>query len=453
MNVAFTFKDSGLSSYVVSNTKKDEMLLPSAFGLTLAISAGLAATFVALSWPLAAFYRDPALGQVVRIMAMAQIVSALAFPATVELIRAMRFDVLLVVGLIGATCQSAASIALAYLGEGAAALGWGYLSGTIATAVATIATRPETIRLRPSFAQSRELLSFGGWMSTTILVYEAAGALPMLMIARALGLGEAGLFSRALNTIGIIQSGFFVAVMRPMLPHFSEHEKDGRGLGGISLRVVESVTGLAWPAYGVLVAWAEPLMRLLYGPAWSVAAPLILPLAIAQGLALAVAPCWEVLIVKRRGRLLFLCEAGSFVLLALLVSAGLVCGLETGLWGLVLAEVLYSSVYAAVLSSLIGLPAKALLGVWARSLALTVLVVPPAALFRSIDAQAPTGILFDMAASSAISALLWVIGLKLTGHQLYCYVGPIVSSLLGGAANRLTKRPAGVERRPASRVE
>jgi len=448
VSLAFAVKDSGLSSYVISDAEKDEMLLRSAFGLTLVISAILVATFAALSRALGVFYDDPALGGVLLLVAIGQIPAALVFPATIELTRELRFDVLLVVNLAGVVCQSAISMTLAFVGFGAAALGWGYLLGMIATGAATAVARADSIRLLPSLAQARQLLTFGGWLSVAMLVSAAGAALPQLMIGRGLGLDVAGLFSRAQNLVWMIRDGFFFAVMRPLLPRLTEEEHDGQGMSETALRAVESVTGLAWPAYAMLAVWAEPLIRLLYGPAWSTAGALILPLAIANGLTLTVAPYWEVLIVKRRVRLLFFCEFCAFIVLAALLGAGLLRGVHAALWGLVVARLFFAALFIATLTFRLAFPAKDLLGVWGRSLALTVAVMPPLLLFRLIGAESQIGTLVEMAASGALSALVWMIGLRLSGHELHRHVGPVVSELVAGLASRLSNRRA--RRRAAS---
>src|SRR5712664_3299997 len=68
-------KDSAVGSYVVSAPELDDALLRAAFGLSLAIAACLAIGFIGLSFPLANFYQDPALGVALRIVALAQLAS------------------------------------------------------------------------------------------------------------------------------------------------------------------------------------------------------------------------------------------------------------------------------------------------------------------------------------------------------------------------------------------
>ena len=145
-----------------------------------------------------------------------------------------------------------------------------------------------------------------------------------------LGLGEAALFSRAQSIVSVIRNGLFAAIARPLLPALGALEAQGVGLAPLYLRVIESVTGLAWPAYVLLAIWAEPLIRLLYGPSWTGAAALVPPLAVAHGLTLAVAPHYDPLIVKRRTFLLLVCESGLFLCTLLELVFAVPRGLEVG---------------------------------------------------------------------------------------------------------------------------
>ena len=88
-------KDSAVGSYIVSAPEVDNALMRAAFGMSLTIAACLIIGLFGLSFLLADLYQDPALGQIMRIVAVAQLGPAAAFPATMYLTRAMRFGSLL----------------------------------------------------------------------------------------------------------------------------------------------------------------------------------------------------------------------------------------------------------------------------------------------------------------------------------------------------------------------
>ena len=120
-----------------------------------------------------------------------------------------------------------------------------------------------------------------------------------------------------------------------MLPGLAAAERQDGNIAPLYLRIVEVITGLAWPAYAALALWATPLVTMLYGPNWSAAGAMIPPIALAHALSLSVAPHHDVLIVKRRPGLLFASEFTVFaVTLAALVSGLLIAKPGTAIWAI-----------------------------------------------------------------------------------------------------------------------
>lgn len=440
--IAVAVKDFGIASYVISDAKRDEGVLKAALGINLIVAVLLAVAFVALSWPLSTFYRDQALGEVLRIVAFAQLLGPLAFTANIILTRAMRFGALLVTGIVAALCQSVVAILLALGGWGPQALAWGFVAFCAATVCMTVFYEPGGLKVRPTLKGSSRLFAFGSFMSGTMMVGSTAGATPELVIGRIFGLGEAGLFARANNIVSIIRNGLFSAIMRPMLPALGERERQGQSLAPLYLRVVESVTGVAWPAYAVLAVWAEPLVRVLYGPAWEAAGRFIVPIAIAQSLTLAVAPHYDVLIVKRRAGLLFLCEMSAFAFTLAVLWLAVSAGITATVWALVLCCVYFLCLYFYVIQKTIGFKTVALLRTWGRSMVLVALILPPVLLLRHAVPDGPLGTLVGVMASGVAMILMWLVGLRITRHELYGHLVPVVLRLKRLAGSWIVKRAA-----------
>jgi O-antigen/teichoic acid export membrane protein len=442
VNLFAALKDTAVGSYVISVPEIDSGLLRIAFGLSLTIAGVLSVALLALSFSVTAFYHDPDLGESLRILALAQFGPALAFPITVRLTRALRFDSLLAIGLAAAAAQSLVSITLAALGYGAAGLAWGYFASTGATAITTVIYMPDALRLRPTLIGSRRLLAFGGWMSSALLVGSAGMSAPELIIGRALGLADAALFSRAQNLVSSIRNILFVGMTRPLLPSLGERESKGESLGPIYLRIVETVTGMAWPAYAVLAIWATPMVTTIYGHSWSAAGTMMTPIAIAHALTLTVAPHYDILIVKRRQRLLFLCEVSVFVFTIVALAVGLIFGRADAIWSLVLSSAFFAACYFGAIKSVIGFEPTTLAKTWLRSLGVTLAAVPVPLVFRYAANDTPGEILFGFAASSAISAVFWVAAVMFLGHELSPHINALLKAVSAPPRVRLSWKPA-----------
>jgi lipopolysaccharide exporter len=422
INSVTALKDTALGSYVVSAPALDKKLLRTAFGLSLTIAACLTLGFLGLSFPLAEFYKDPDLGQNLRIAAFAQLGPAIAFPATMYLMREMRFGSLLAIGLTATIFQGLVSISLAALGYGALALGWGYFASAVVTAAMTIAYQPNAVRLRPALTGSRDLLAFGGWTSATLLIGSTATSAPELMIGRALGLANAALFSRAQNLVSVVRNSLFLGITRPLLPSLGEREGKLTSLAPLYQRLVEAITGLSWPAYAVLAIWVEPLVRTIYGEAWSAAGTMMLPIALAHSLTLAVAPHYDILIVKRRQRLLFASELAVFIFTITALAIGLTFGINGALWSLVLSSAFFATCYFIVIKSVIEFTPSVLFKAWSRSVTLTLVAIPVPLVVRHLVTDAPLEIMLGFVASIAISAVIWISTVMLIRHELSLHI-------------------------------
>jgi O-antigen/teichoic acid export membrane protein len=425
LNIGAALRDFGVGTYVVSSKELEPDLLGSAFGISMACATGVTLLFIVLSWPVAALYGDPALGEVLRIAAPAALVLASVMPATTLLTRELRFDILLKIGVAGAAIQAAVAIALAWAGYGAPALGWGVLAGAFTIATLTLVYRPPGSGVVPSLRGWRRLLGFGGLMSATMLVGTTSAQTPQIFIGKGAGLAEAALFSRAQNIVTVILNSFFFALMKPMLSGLAQAERDGGDMTPLYLRVVAAVTGLAWPCYAVLIVWGEPVIRLLYGSAWSAAGQMILPLALAHALTLAVAPHYDVLIVRRRVRLLLLSESLLFVVTATALALALRHGAAQPVWALTLGGLVFAAWYFAVLKSVLGFRAAALLAVWVKSLVAALAVLPPSLALRHIvQPETNLATLSCLAASAGAGGLLWLVAIRLCHHELWRHVEP-----------------------------
>jgi O-antigen/teichoic acid export membrane protein len=425
INIAGALRDFGVGNYVISSKKLEPELLGAAYGISLAAAAVVTAIFVVASWPVAMLYGDPALGQVMRIAAPAALLLAAVMPATTLLARELRFDVLLKIGVMAAIFQAAVAIALAWVGFGATALGWGVLASAIATAGLTFAMRPGGSIFVPRFRNWKKLFRFGGLMSATLLVGTTSAQTPQLMIGKGIGLADAALFSRAQNIVAIILNSFFFALMRPMLSGLSQSERNGEDISILYLRVVSAVTGLAWPCYAILIVWAEPVIRLLYGPAWSAASHFILPLALAHGMTLAVAPHYDVLIVRRKVGLLLASEAIIFALTAAALALAIYLGMAQPVWALTFGGLAFAAWYFVVLRSVLGFSAPSLLKVWAKSLCVALAVLPPSLALRHFAPLGTSlGTLGGLMLAGVAGGALWLLALRLTRHELWNHVEP-----------------------------
>lgn len=439
MSLAGALKDFGISSYIVTDRAAGDQLLRAAYGLSVITSSLLAALLFFASWPVGNLYKDPEVGQVLRIIACGQMISPIGLPATMLLTRELRFGALHNIGIGAATCQAAVAIFLAFEGWSSSALGWSYLAFNIASAAGAVLYKPDTVLMLPTLVGTGKLLSFGGWMTGATLVGSASMQAPDLVIGRVLSLADTALYSQANKVTSIVRNAFFFALMRPVLPSLGEKDRAGEGLAALYLRIIETVTGFAWPAYALLAIWAHPLITLLYGPNWSAAAAVVAPLAISHSLEMAVTPHYDPLIIKRRVRTLFLSETGLFLLKFCVLTAATFLGLQAAAWSLALSGLFFVTCYYLVLKPIVGFRFNTLVTVWARSLIVAGSVALVAGVIRLTCADYPT--LLGLALSAVFGGIAWVCAIKLTGHEFSGHIDELLRS-----TRSLFLRPGGHSR-------
>jgi hypothetical protein len=157
-------------------------------------------------------------------------------------------------------------------------------------------------------------------------------------------------------------------------------------------------------------------------------------------LTLTVAPHYDILIVKRRQKLLFVCEFAVFLFTILALGIGLTIGIEAAVWSLVPSSAFFATWYFFVLKSVVDFAPGALFKAWSRSLTLTLIAIPVPLAFRHLDAHGPVEAMLGFVASGAITALIWIAGAMFIRHELALHIGPALKEALASLAFRLFPR-------------
>src|SRR5439155_21506954 len=119
---------------------------------------------------------------------------------------------------------------------------------------------------------------------------------------------------------------------------------------------------------------------------------------------------YDILIIKRRPRLLFASELSVFLFTILALGIGLMIGIESAVWSLVFSSAFFATYYFIVLKTIIDFAPRALVKVWSRSLTLTLVAIPVPLIFRHLAGHGAADVILGFAGSSAVAALIWIAG-------------------------------------------
>ena len=194
--------------------------------------------------------------------------------------RDQRFRPLALRSLVGRSCAAIAAVGLVATGAGIWAL---VVQHVAQVAISACLLWPATAwRPAARFSAGRliELLSFGSLSVGTRLVWLGSARLFVLLVGNLLGVTAVGYINIAQRVVDTLFDLLAGAAQNLALPIFSRRQADRAHLVRAYAQATEFATLAAQPIFAGLAICAGPLIALLLGDTWLVAAPLVQVLAL-----------------------------------------------------------------------------------------------------------------------------------------------------------------------------
>jgi PST family polysaccharide transporter len=273
IQLAARLGDMGFNAALVRSKLVTEAHLSSVFVVHLCFGALACGTLVAAAPLVATFYGIPETGQIIRVASVTFLITPLGAVPGALLTRHMRFRETSLVDWFHCVAFAATSVGLAWMGFSF----WSLVYGRMASMAVKVAARVYYARWRPSLKFEghalRDVVSFGLGMHTRRLLEYAAGNLDNLMIGKLMGMTALGLYDKAFSTVDRFLTRLNTGGPAVMFRVFSIiHEDPARFQRGYA-RAILSASLLGVPFFAVLIATAPQLIVVLFGPAWTEAAP------------------------------------------------------------------------------------------------------------------------------------------------------------------------------------
>ncbi|GAB6054285.1 lipopolysaccharide biosynthesis protein [Magnetospira thiophila] len=279
--IAHTIRDFGVVSYLIQEPNLTRDHVKTALGITTAAAWSLAALLYGFSGFLADFYHEAGVQEVIQILCLNFLLLPFSSPVFALLRRDMNFGALLKINVLSAIVHGTVGVTLAYMDFGYYSLAWASVAQILANVLLGMLFRPDAAMVLPGFKHWRHVLSFGGRVSVARIFETLGNSSNDLIIGRLIDFTAVGLLSRALGLINLFDIRFMEAVESVMLPAFSSKNREGTHLKATYVRSVEYLTIFAWPFFGVLILTTMPVMRIMFGPQWDAAIPLVQILCVA----------------------------------------------------------------------------------------------------------------------------------------------------------------------------
>lgn len=286
VNIAHMFRDFGVATYIQREKELTEQKMRSAIGVMFTSSWAISAVLFAVSGWLGAWFREPQLVPVMRVLAIGFVIIPFGSITHSMLIRELAADKQAYVTAVSTIAYCASCLILAAMGFGTMSLAWANLVNICVCALAYIPLRPKGMPWMPSFRHWGDIIHFGVGTLITNITSSVNNSIPDLMLGKLSSARLVGLLSRANSTVSIFSYVAGSTITYGAVTYLSQAHHRGDSLVPVLRRANALLTGIGWPAFALTALLGSDIVLSLYGPKWLDSVPAILPLSVAAALSM-----------------------------------------------------------------------------------------------------------------------------------------------------------------------
>lgn len=279
--MAAILRDFGVSEYLIQERELTREKIRAAMGVALLTAWSLGALVFVARQPLAQYFTEPGVAQVLAVTALHFLILPLSSPAFALMNRDLAFRELFFVQTACNGAHAATAVTLAWMGYGFMSLAW---APVVSVAVQTLLLawrRPAHTFVMPALREAGAVLRFGLAYMSSRTIETIAQNVHEPVIAKAFGFPALGLFSRAVGMVEMFRNNVADAITRVATPAFAAEHRAGRPVAQPLLHTTTVFSALSWPFFGFVALAAHEIIAVLFGPQWGAAAPLASMLAVA----------------------------------------------------------------------------------------------------------------------------------------------------------------------------
>ena len=376
-----TVRDMGAGQYLVQERDLTTERIRAVWAVQLGLGFALACLVALASYPVAIFYREPRMRDIMLLVALNYLINPFGSLTYAWLMREMRFQSVAVMRFSASASGASVAIWLAWKGYGPISLAFGSLASTVVNSLVAVYFRPRSFPWLPGMHEIRRVLTFGSKLTFSTIIRTFENGAPELLLGKLQSLGSAGIFSRSNGLVQMFNRLIVDAVASVCLPWFAKQSRDEGSFVEPFLKATSYVTAIGWSFCLALICLAHPIVRVLYGGQWGQSVDLTRMLAAAMFFAVPATLCSTALLsagaVATIGRVTGLGAIQSIALVALGASQGL---MPMGL-AIILASAITATLWLQAISKHFDLSLFALL----RSLRSSMLVALMASIGPAIS--------------------------------------------------------------------
>jgi O-antigen/teichoic acid export membrane protein len=324
---ASTVRDMGAGQYLVQERDLTTARIRAVWSVQLGLGFGLACVVALASYPVAIFYNEPRMRDIMLLVALNYLVNPFGSLTYAWLMREMHFQSVAMMRFLSSISGAFVAIWLAWKGYGPISLAFGSLASTVVNALVAVYFRPKSFPWLPGIHEIRHVLEFGSKLTFSTIIRTLESGAPELLIGKLQNLSAAGIYSRSNGLVQMFHRLVVDAVASVCLPWFAKQSREQGSFVDPFLKATAYVTAIGWSFCLVLICLAHPIVRVLYGDQWDQSVDLTRLLAAAMLFTVPASLCGTALLssgaVAAIGRVTGLSAIQGTALIALGASQGL----------------------------------------------------------------------------------------------------------------------------------
>jgi len=272
-----TLTNTSLTAALVHHAAPTREHMDTAFSLNSLRGLAVALVACIVAVPMSQGSQEPRLLLLMVVLSPTLIIEGIANPRLAILLKDLHYwpQVALQVSLRLASVSVSIAIALIYKSYWALALG--ALAGQAVSTAVSYAIAPYWPRF--SFSRFKELWSFSIWLTLSQVMTTLTWKFDSLLIGSSLGRTQLGYYSVGENLAGMPTKEATMPLYATLLPALTRLRDSQAQLAAGYQRAQTLLTAVALPLGVGTTMIAEPLVRLMLGPAWGAAVPIVQVLA------------------------------------------------------------------------------------------------------------------------------------------------------------------------------
>lgn len=262
----------GIGAAVVQAEAMDVQKLRQMFALAILVDFGLFLLLFLAAPLIAAFFLEPRLIWIVRVLAVQFIVSIFGVIPGSQLTRKLDFKSQSLLDLSSSIVGSLTTLGFAMAGFGVWALVWGSLVITVWRTVGINLICPFVHWPDFSVKGTRALLFFGGNFTVTRIVWFFYSQADVLIAGKIFGKELLGIYSVAMHLAGLPVQKISSVINQVSFPAFARVQDDREKFASHFLLATRALSFVAFPVLWGISCTAPELVRVLLGTNWEAAA-------------------------------------------------------------------------------------------------------------------------------------------------------------------------------------